>query len=278
MGNICWLASYPKSGNTWLRAFLANMVADCGRPVALGELTRYCEDEALPEDYTALAQRPSVDLTIQDISRLRPQVHARIAARHPATVFVKTHNMFGSYDDYPLHDVGVTVAAVHVVRNPLDVVVSMADHFALGLDDAITYLGSDDAATLNDSLHVSQVLGSWSRHVASWADQSGPSVLLVRYEDMLDKATKTFGKIARLLRMDGDRGRLERAIKHSTFPVLAAMERQAGFVEASGKGGRFFRKGRSNQWRENLSREQVARIVDDHRDQMARFKYLPPGY
>jgi hypothetical protein len=278
MGTICWLASYPKSGNTWLRAFLANMVVDGGRPVALGELTRHCEDEALPEDYTALAKRPSVELSMQDISRLRPQVHARIAARHPATVFVKTHNMFGSYDDYPLHAVEPTVAAIYVVRNPLDVVLSMADHFALSLDDAIGYLGSDDAATLNDALHVTQVLASWSRHVASWADQSGPSVLVVRYEDMLDKSTKTFGRIARLLRLDGDRGRLERAIKSSTFPVLAAMERQAGFVEASGKGGRFFRKGRANQWRGSLGRDQVARVVSDHREQMARFKYLPPGF
>ena len=55
-------------------------------------------------------------------------------------------------------------------------------------------------------------------------------------------------------------------------------ERQHGFVEASGKGGRFFRKGRSNQWREGLSRDQVARVVGSDREQMARFKYLPPGY
>ena len=56
------------------------------------------------------------------------------------------------------------------------------------------------------------------------------------------------------------------------------MERQHGFVEASDKGTRFFRKGRSNQWREGLTREQVGRIIGDHRAQMARFKYVPAGY
>jgi hypothetical protein len=278
MGNICWLASYPKSGNTWLRVFLANLVADTGQPLALSQLSRYCEDEALPDDYAALAGRPSAGLSMGEIARLRPLVHARIAARHPATVFVKTHNMAGRYDGHPLHDIDVTTAAIYVVRNPLDVVVSMTGHFGLGLDEAIDYLAADNAGTLNDALYVGQVLSSWSRHVASWADQAGPSVLVVRYEDMLDKEAKTFGRIARLLRLDGDRARLERAVRFSRFPVLAAMEREHGFVEAAGKGSRFFRKGRVNQWREQLTREQVGRIVGAHREQMARFKYVPPGY
>jgi hypothetical protein len=95
---------------------------------------------------------------------------------------------------------------------------------------------------------------------------------------MLEKSTKTFGKVARLLRLDADRARFERALKHASFPVLASMERQHGFVEASGKGGRFFRKGRPNQWRGQLSGEQVTRVVNDHREQMARFKYVPVGY
>jgi hypothetical protein len=103
-------------------------------------------------------------------------------------------------------------------------------------------------------------------------------VLVLRYEDMLEKGVKTFGKVARLLRLDADRGRFERALRFSSFPILAAMEREHGFIEASGKGGRFLRKGRVNQWREQLSRDQIARLVGDHREQMARFKYLPPGF
>jgi hypothetical protein len=278
MGNICWLASYPKSGNTWLRAFLANIVADAARPVELSELHKYCEDEALPEDYSALAQQPSTELTLSQIASLRPRVHERIARRHPATVFVKTHNRAGSIDGHPLHNLDVTAAAIYVVRNPLDVVVSMGSHFGLTIDEAIAYLGSEQAASLNDALYVTQVLTSWSQHVASWADQSGPSVLVVRYEDLLEKPTKTFGKVARLLGMGANPARVERAIRHASFPVLAAMEGRHGFVEASGKGDRFFRRGRTNQWRSSLSKDQIAHVVADHREQMARFKYVPPGH
>lgn len=278
MGNICWLASYPKSGNTWLRAFLANMVVDRGEAVALQELPRFGDDEALPEDYAALGGRPSSELSTADIARLRPLVHARIAARHPATVFVKTHNMAGSIDGHPLHAMAVTSGAIYVVRNPLDVVLSMRGHFGLDIDDAITMLAADNAGSRNDALHVSQVLGSWSRHVESWSGQDATRTLVLRYEDLLERPAKHFGKVARFLNLPEDRARLDRAIRFSSFATLADMERQHGFVEASDKGTRFFRKGRSNQWREGLTREQVGRIIGDHRAQMARFKYVPAGY
>ena len=75
MGNIVWLASYPKSGNTWLRAFLANLVADGAEPVPLAELPQYCEDEARPELFSALAGRPSTGLSFDEICVLRPRVH-----------------------------------------------------------------------------------------------------------------------------------------------------------------------------------------------------------
>src|SRR5690606_37326384 len=104
MGNIVWLASYPKSGNTWLRAFLANLVANRSDPVPLAELAQYAADEADPELFSALAGRPSSGLDIAEIAALRPQVHAEIARRVQGTRFVKTHNMAGRFDGHPLHD------------------------------------------------------------------------------------------------------------------------------------------------------------------------------
>ena len=91
------------------------------------------------------------------------------------------------------------------------------------------------------------------------------------------EAAKWFGKVARMVGSE-DRGRIERAIRHSDFRALAEMEKRDGFVEVPIKGKRFFRAGRSNQWREKLSREQVARIVAAHREQMQRFGYVPGGY
>ncbi|MCW8844191.1 MAG: sulfotransferase domain-containing protein [Gammaproteobacteria bacterium] len=278
MSNILWLASYPKSGNTWVRAFLANLIADGSDPLPLAELSNYCRDEAVPELFTALAGQPSTELDAAQLCALRPRVHARIAASQPGTVLVKTHNMNGSFEGHALHNPEVSAGAVYVVRNPLDVALSMTHHFGLSVDEAIDRLASEELATGNDELFVAQILGSWSMHVASWTAMADPAILTVRYEDMLEKPGKTFGKIAGLVGLGDNRKRIERAIAHSSFQSLSKLERRDGFSEASNKTTRFFRQGRANQWREALDRDQVARIVADHREQMARFKYIPKGY
>jgi hypothetical protein len=278
MGNILWLASYPKSGNTWIRVFLANLVANRSEPVPLDELSRYCEDEARPELFSAVAKRPSSELSVDEIATLRPRVHTLIAARSSGTRLVKTHNYAGSFDGHPLHNMAVTSGAIYLVRNPLDVAISMTYHFGIGLDEAIERLANEQVATANDALFVTQLLGSWSMHVKGWADLAGDRVLVLRYEDLLAKPGKHFARAARLLGLGQDRARIERAVRHAAFQSLASQEKKHGFVEARDSATRFFREGRMNQWREVLSRDQLQRMVAAHREQMARFKYLPPGF
>jgi len=277
MGNIVWLASYPKSGNTWLRAFLANLIANKSTPMPLAELPNYGRLEADPELYSQIAGKPSTEMDFDALCALRPQVHAAIAAAAPRTVFVKTHSMAGVHDGVPLLTPQVSAGAICVVRNPLDVAISMAHHFAIDLDAAIDYLGDERAASENTHLFVSEFLGSWSAHVKSWADMEGPRILVLRYEDLIEKPAKAFGKVAKLIGVD-DRARVERAVAHASFASLAGMERRDGFVEVPIKGQRFFRAGRINQWRDTLSREQVQRVIVRHREQMQRFRYVPAGY
>jgi hypothetical protein len=246
--------------------------------VALNDLPRYAEDEANPDLFGALAGRPSSELGVDEIAALRPQVHAAIAQRARGTCFVKTHNMAGSFDGHPLHNWDVTAGAICVVRNPLDVAVSMTHHFGIDLDEVIERLGDENVATLNDAQFVTQILGSWSLHVKSWADIDNERFLVLRYEDLIGKPAKLFVKVAKLVGLGQDRARIERAIRHAGFQSLALMEKKHGFIEASDKGARFFRKGRINEWREALSREQVQRVVAAHREQMQRFGYVPAGY
>lgn len=277
MGNIVWLASYPKSGNTWLRAFLANLIANRTTPVPLAELPNYGRLEAEPELYSRIAGQPSTELDFTQLCALRPQVHAAIAAAAAKTVFVKTHSMAGAIDGVPLLTPQVSAGSIYVVRNPLDVAISMSHHFGIDQDAAIDYLNNENSATENSELFVTEFLGSWSQHVKSWADMESERILILRYEDLLEKPAKGFGKVARMVGTE-DRARIERAIRHSDFRALAEMEKRDGFVEVPIKGKRFFRAGRSNQWREKLSRDQVARIVNAHREQMQRFGYVPGGH
>lgn len=280
MGNIVWLASYPKSGNTWLRAFLANFVANGEQPVSLDRLPHYCDDEALPDIYNELAGKSSADLTLDEIAVLRPQVQAQIAARSQGTRFVKTHNRMGMFNCHQLQNMSVTAGAIHVVRNPMDVAISMTHHFGLSVDEAIERLGNENVATRNENLFVTQILGSWSSHTKGWANSESPLPprLTLRYEDLLQNPGKHFAKVARFIGHGNDRARIDRAVRNSTFNNLFAMEKTHGFKEASDKSKRFFRAGRMGEWRDVLTRDQIERVITDHREQMKRFKYLPSGF
>ena len=88
MGTIVWLASYPKSGNTWLRAFLANLIANRSEPLKPNELRSYTDEEAKADRFTELAGRPNTELTADEIAALRPRVHALIAQRAQGTRLV----------------------------------------------------------------------------------------------------------------------------------------------------------------------------------------------
>jgi hypothetical protein len=281
MGNIVWLASYPKSGNTWLRAFLANLVANRPQPLRPDELRDYADGEARAERYSILAGRPSTQLTAMEIAALRPQVQALIASQASGTRLVKSHSMTGAFEGWPLQNWSVTAGAIYVVRNPLDVAVSMTHHFGLRLDEAIERLGNEQVATPNEEMFVTEIIGTWSMHVKGWADtaeRAPGQVIVLRYEDLLEKPAKHFAKAAKLIGLGQDKARIERAVKHTSFQTLSALEQKHGFVEAVDEKTRFFFKGRANQWREVLSRDQVQRIVDAHREQMQRFKYVPAGY
>ena len=280
MGNIVWLASYPKSGNTWMRAFIYNLIEEPARPGAIEQLPTYFESESKPRWYAPHVPDGAVDgLDFERAMQMRPTVHADIAASRPrGSIFVKTHNANQKFDDQPIHNWGVTAGAVYVVRNPLDVVLSLADHMGLTIDEAIDFMGNDDTGSATDEADVASYLGSWSTHVTSWTVPEHEQIVVVRYEDLLDKPVKPFTKVARLLGLGQDRKAIAQAIRHSSFRELRRQEDQSGFVERSPNSKRFFRSGRKNQWIEQLSDDQARRICERHREQMARFGYLPPKY
>ncbi len=131
MAGICWLASYPKSGSTWVRAFLANLF--CGpelteKPVPINDLSKFCIADDFYGDYELSAGSKADQLSEKDLLRLRPQVHERFAASEQ-TVFVKSHNAAIARNGVPLITPSVTAGAIYVARNPLDVAVSYAATF-----------------------------------------------------------------------------------------------------------------------------------------------------
>jgi hypothetical protein len=279
MGNLLWIASYPKSGNTWVRAFIENYLQNRDRPVDINTLFQVSRAEARAELYAPYVQGgDTTALSTEEICAIRPLVHAEMARRARGTVFVKTHNFHGEVAGYPLHSPAVTSGAVYIVRNPLDVALSLANYFGYGTDEAIEYMAAENVATPNERENVPQVITSWSMHVQSWTRDTNEGVLTMRYEDMLDDPARSFRKLVSFLGLKRDPARLRKAVRFSSFDQLKSQETRHGFVEKHENAGSFFRQGRKNQWQDKLTEQQVRRIVDRHGEQMARFKYLPPGF
>lgn len=278
MGALIWLASYPKSGNTWMRSFLHNFLTNAEAPVDINDMTKFCAGEAVAQLYQGILPKVWAETTREDIARLRPAVQAHLTRLSPDSVFVKTHNRLGDWLGQPLINMSVTAGAIYIIRNPLDVVVSARAHFGLDIDAMIEMMGFADAESrLSDKL-APEVYGSWSRHVESWTQQPSPQLHVVRYEDLLFDPTTYFGQIARFLGIDPPTERLERAIRHSSFETLRGQEEERGFREKSKAADHFFRAGKADAWRDELSETQIRRIISDHREQMLRFGYVPEAY
>ena len=205
---------------------------------------------------------------------MRPKVQADLVRGRDGPAFIKTHNAVANVEGFPTINFDVTLAAVYIVRNPLDVAVSYAHFSGVSLDAVIACMADPVGNIGMGDRRVYEFMGSWSFHAASWMSVPHRPVLLLRYEDMIAAPERSFGRLAAFLRLKPDAGQLRRAIEKSSFSELARQEAEHGFIERPEKAERFFRAGRAGQWKDVLSQNQVKAMLDAHAPMMMRFGYL----
>ena len=278
MKGIIWLASYPKSGNTWFRVFLTNLLRGGDTPADINELERTPMASARGIFDDALGFEAS-DLTADEIDRLRPELYIHLAENAEEQLFMKIHDAYTYLEDTrPLIPQNATHCALYFIRNPLDVAVSFAHHN--GWDCATSAIKMADNAFAFCSkpglLHnqLRQKLLSWSGHVLSWVDKAPFPVCVIRYEDMKSQPLETFTKAIRFAGLNHTGEQIQKALDFSSFDVVQRQEEAEGFEEKSPASSRFFRKGQVGSWREELNESQASKIVHDHREVMRRFGYL----
>ena len=274
--SVLWLASYPKSGNTWVRLFLLNYLMNRPEPIPINQAHRLGASDAS----FALYQRISGDRTLrpddtEKILRLRPAMIENHAANGADVNFMKTHCHNGRWGAMPLIPPQCTRGAIYVIRNPLDIVPSYADHYGVSLERAIEQIGNPDNAALAGRSVTSQFLGDWTKHVRSWTREKRFPVCTVRYEDLHADPADTFGRVLDFVGAPGDDARRDRAIAAASFGELRKQEDTTGFIEKGDRGTRFFRQGRAGGWRDVLSPDLVQAVCDRHGPMMEKFGYLP---
>lgn len=274
MGGLVWLASYPKSGNTWVRIFLHNLITDSQESYDINKMSVLSVGEFAAGWYKDFLDKPVSEASVEEMASVRSRAHGKIAGATNGLIFVKTHNAMIVHGGTPTITPEYTAGAIYIVRNPLDVAVSYSHHLGLDIDSTIQLMNTSSAASPATDRMAYQVFGSWSEHVLSWTRKPAPSLFVIRYEDILAGPEIPFSALAEFLYLRPTARQLERAIENASFDKVRLQEEEQGFSERSEKSDRFFRKGESGQWKDVLSDHQVQAIVDAHHEQMIRFGYL----
>lgn len=271
------IASYQKSGNTWVRALMTALDSG-GESVDINALRgpitaeRAFFDDALEIETSDLLDREQF--------RLQPSAY-RVAMPPRAVGFpMKIHDAWlpapgASEPPLPRERIG---AVVLVVRDPRDVAPSLAQHRGLSIDEAIAFMTDRDTviAGTRDGLRTQlpQFMSSWSAHATSWLE-SGLRLTLVRYEDLIADPVRAFGAIAIAFGRSASDDQLAAAVEAARFEALQAQEAREGFREASRHAPkRFFGSGRAGGWRDRLTAMQADRIVRDHGAVMRKLGYV----
>lgn len=271
-----WLASYPKSGNTWFRVFLTNYLNNSDKPALINDLERTpiasargCFDISYSID--------SADLYPDEIDAMRPNIYNKWK-QDSEMQFHKVHDAYTYIEDKPLLGNPCDQAAVYFIRNPLDVAISFAHHSGHeDIDKTIKHMSQINftfcGTTKTMPNQLRQKLLSWSEHVKSW--EKGPiDKLFLRYEDMVANPIKEFTKAIKFFGYPDDPERIAKAVEFSSFRNLKKQEADIGFSEKAPNAKSFFRNGKSSDFLNKLSQKQINQITKDHNEVMKKYEYI----
>lgn len=277
MHKIIWLASYPKSGNTWFRIFMSHLLHEQEEEITINKLktdgifsSRFLLDKVIGIE--------SSDLTAEEIDRLRPKAYNYLSQNLEKNLFVKVHDAYTYLaEGTPLLGT-VNAKAIYIIRNPLDVAVSFANHLSQSLDNTIEIMGNKEYAFCKgtNSLpnQLRQQLLTWSQHAESWKHVDEMKIHFMRYEDMKLNPLSTFMDAVKFIGLDYSEEQIKQAIDQSDFNKVKEEENKIGFREKPSKTKSFFRKGTVGDWRNHLNEEQVEKLINDHYETMKKFGYL----
>ncbi len=289
-----YLASYPKSGNTWCRVFITELrrlarldsaeataaaqqeeqELRLNRDLATGSIvsSRHWLDDQLGID--------SSDLSWAELDKIRGRAGHQRALYADCLRYHKVHDAFVSADSggRPVVPVESCRGAVVVIRHPADVAVSLSHFFSWPNERCVEFLLDEQAGLCRSSKRggqqVRQFMGTWANHVQSWVDQPLIPVLLLRYENLLAKPNSEFTRLAQFLDLPTDVALIREATANTRFDKLRAKEEEEGGFREKPEGcERFFRSGRSGEGREQLTAEQMLQLEEAFSETLIRFGY-----
>ena len=283
---IFWIASYPKNGNTWLRALIsAYYYSKDGvfNQAVLKNIGQFPERSHFTNfDYNMLEITDTTKFWIKAQEKINEDNKLR---------FFKTHNIFGAVNDFEFTNKKNSAGCIYIVRDPRNVITSLKNHYELNDTQALEWM-INSKKFIHDVENVSkngysdfQFISSWSANYKSWKTQSEIPIKIIRYEDLLNETYVVFKNVLEFInkvlniKEKLNKNKIKNSVSSTFFHKLKNEEKKIGFAESviSKKNKEripFFNLGPDNDWRKILDKNQQLKLADTFKDDLKELGYV----
>ena len=282
---IIWLASYPKSGNTYVRAFLSAYYFSENGDFDFSQISKidqFPHEKYFKEKVSNMSEASKQWVPIQ-----------REINKDKKVRFFKTHSFLGNYQGNQFTSSETTLGAIYIVRDPRNVFTSLKNHYSYDDDQALKMIKDKTRSLMsNNGTHASLTyISSWAENYLSWFRNNQFRRFFVKYEDLITNKYETFRDIivftnTLMNRVEGvNKLKLQKAIETTDFNVLKKkeMSETVDGSESDFKSWRkfhsenknlFFNLGPENNWKKILKSEISKEIVSNFEEEMKKLGYL----
>ena len=282
---IIWLASYPKSGNTWVRSFISSILFTRDGDVDLSKLENISQFPLRSQFTNYIDDLQDVKKVYQNWSNVQNYMNLDNKIK-----FLKTHHVNCKIENFEFTDDNNSLGVIYIVRDPRNVACSVKNHFSLENYDEVknflfrehNWLGviTDKKIKPLDN-KIPTLISSWKTNYLSWKNKT-KNYLLIKYENLLENPYLEFGKISKYLEnhlnVKFDEKKIKKAIETCSFRNLQQLETDGKFkeqtVDKQNKSVKFFHLGPENDWKKNLDKNISREIENKFKAEMEELGYL----
>ena len=272
---IMWLASYPKSGNTWVRALLTNYLYN--ENYKENVFSKLDMIKSFPQKFAfkGIVEERELEKNYMMLFKYFIEAQKKINRDNNLHI-IKTHNICGSINNFDFTNKENTMGSIYILRDPRSIAVSYAYHANISFEKSVEIMMDEKRITLHNKIYP-EARSSWKIHLKSWLNHPMPKIF-IKYEELETNTHECFKSILGFInkfikkKIEINDEKILKTVKNCSFDNLSDLEKKFGFAE-KGKNVNFFRKGKTDEWKTVLNKELISKIEKEFSEELKEFKY-----